>query len=374
MPNTIHIDSAVIINDKGASYDMTNTVLALVMYESIFNNTMTGNVVVVDTENIQETLPIVGTEVFYVSYKTDLGILDLVFDVVSINDIKSNNQETKTFELQLASRQTLINSNIKLKSRFVGTTSSVVEDLMLNYLGLPESFTWAEPTTDTVNCVPPSISPLAFINWLCENIGYNADSRSAFYYYETTKGTYLQSLELMKELPVVTTLSFSEAEESSVRSNIRILNYTLKQRFDTITNLAEGSFSGTVYTHDLLTKRLTKTEQWNPNTGLLSFRDAYSADSNISLLNNVDPLSILQRGFVRGEFNHNNLIIEIHGNGLLAVGDKVKIDIPSTRKTDAKAGDVMLSGEYIITKIKHHLTTAAYKMIVELNKYDKETA
>jgi hypothetical protein len=52
----------------------------------------------------------------------------------------------------------------------------------------------------------------------------------------------------------------------------------------------------------------------------------------------------------------------------------VKIDIPSTRKTDTKAGDVMLSGEYIITKIKHHLTTAAYKMIVELNKYDKETA
>ncbi|HIE63042.1 MAG TPA: hypothetical protein EYP99_00860 [Candidatus Poseidoniales archaeon] len=68
------------------------------------------------------------------------------------------------------------------------------------------------------------------------------------------------------------------------------------------------------------------------------------------------------------------MIIEIHGNGLLAVGDKVKIDIPSTRKTDAKAGDVMLSGDYIITKIKHHLTTAAYKMIVELNKYDKETA
>jgi hypothetical protein len=295
----------------------------------------------------------------------------MLFDVVSIRDIKSSNQETKTFELELASIQTVTNNNIKLKTRYTGSTSAIVENVLETTLGINSSYISVEPTSDSVDILPPSLSPFKFINWLSDNIGNNGnDHRATYYFYETSKGTYFASLERMKELPVFSTFTYGEAKENSVRDDNRILNYTLGERFDTLTNLPGGAFAGTVYTHDIINKKLTKTIGRNPNKTLLSYRDGYSEDSNISLMNNVDAVSLLQRNFVNGEFNHHKLLIEINGNGANEVGDKVQINIPTTRKTDAKSRDVVLSGEYIITKIKHHMTSTTYKMIIELNKYD----
>jgi hypothetical protein len=179
------------------------------------------------------------------------------------------------------------------------------------------------------------------------------------------------SLEQMLEYPSVGILSYADAKHNSIREPDRILNYTLSERFDSLKNLSQGNYAGKVYTHDIINKTLNKTVLWNPNQASLSYRTDYLPESSITLTNHVDPLAILNRGFTKGDMSHNKLLIEIQGNSDLEVGHKVTIKIPSTAKQGTSVDDEVLSGDYIVVKIKHTMTQEAYNMIVELNKYDQ---
>lgn len=363
------LKSVVIISDTGRSRDITTMVQAFAFYESLFANSMTGNIVLLDSVNVQELLPIVGNEVLYASYNTSEGVFDLVFDVISIKDIKSKNQETKNYHLELASRSALLNANTKLKRRFTGSSSSIVEDILENEVGIDPSFFDIEETIDKVSLLPPSSTPFAFINYLARNIGENV--RSAFYLFETSKNHYFASLEKMQNLPSVATFNYLDVVDNKSPVNRRILNYTLNSRFDLLENVTNGVYASTVYTHDIINKTLSKTVRWNPNWSLLTYRFDYTPDNKISLHGDIDATSEINRDFINGDFNHNSLLVEIEGNGLLECSDKITINIPSTKSGDNKGNDVVLSGDYVVIKIKHFLANDNYKMVLELNKYDQ---
>ena len=411
------VDVCEILPVSGAVLDVRDAFASISIFEDLFQNSITGSITLVDTNNLLTNLPIIGQEKLRLKLYTpnaddDTGrgaAIDFTDTPLYIYKIESKtqvNDQTIAYSLGFTTPEAIRNNRIRVSQSFDGEPS---EDMVKKIVRDPELLNskkefYYEKTSNNYKFVAPNMRPLEFINGIarrCLSQDYNF--APTFLFYETIKGLWFRTLDNMMDQSV--RWSYAEltpniladgASRTDTEANLHnILNYTVVQSVDTMMNMRKGLYGSKLTMVDFVNKT-TENFEWNYfddfaddihldehpvgstavddyNNKLSDYPDAsiyfqsVDRDSPNGLFSarhegNFDYTGTdqwLQRR--RGRFTSLDagivLRIEVPGNTTLQVGDLVQIDL---RNTGVLSGndrrDPYYSGKYLIRKLRHEFT------------------
>ena len=204
------LDKVVLINHTGQRIDIKFIMTELNIYESIYNNAVTGSIVIGDTKNQISRMEIQGLERIAFHLKTP-GITyrkeDVIdaseetgepFHVYKITNRKQVNTGVIAYTLHFASREFMRNLRTKVSQSYDGKCDRAVIDIMRdeNYLDSKKKL-HVEPTGNSLKFVVPNLNPFDAINMIANKSLPEKSNGVGYFFYETTGGYYFRSWQNM---------------------------------------------------------------------------------------------------------------------------------------------------------------------------------
>ena len=252
-------------------------VIEINVYEDLFGKGLTGNIVMVDGQNIANHLPLTGFE--RIEFKLNTPGISKGFDFTSVTGHPmyiykiSGRQElsprTQGYVLHFASKELITNEQNKLHRAYTGTIDQMIMDIFRNDLKSNKTLI-LEETAGARKYVATGKRPFEFIDELAKSAEAGRYNNSGMFFYEDSTGYRLRSLENMLAItdgaarPAVARF---EKKPRSVKGGSGITNiiqemqtvdgFTIENQFDTIKNLRNGVYASRTIAHDLMNKTFT---------------------------------------------------------------------------------------------------------------------
>ena len=278
--------------------DITSLVLELNIYESIFNNSVTGSMVIADTRNLIANLPIQGTE--RISFRLSSNISDEnpdnVIDcsensghpmhVFAVTNKSQVNDGMQSYTIHFASREFVRNLRLKVSESFSGRMDEMINKIMFDREGLDSSKAlYYQKTRNQDKIVIPNLNPFSAINMIAKrSLADSLKGESAGYlFYETTKGFHFRSWESLCEdkngglIDSKIRLQYTQQnvdtqdkqknpgphkeEDVLMKGYSAIRSYEFKSNIhDVAVNTAKGTYGHRVITHNIYDKTYRKDD------------------------------------------------------------------------------------------------------------------
>jgi len=214
-PNTIEfagdydLNHVFLHNHLKEITDIKKMMIELNVFESIFNNALTGSLVITDAQNLIAKLELNGTEriSFKLSTPGALGDRDTIdasvetghpFYVYKITDRRQIAPGTNLYTLHFGSREFMRNLRTKVSQAYNGNIAYQVIKILTDesYLDSKKEISY-EPTGNVNNIVVPNMRPFDAINMIAKKTLPEKSDGVGYYFYETTKGIYFRSWDNM---------------------------------------------------------------------------------------------------------------------------------------------------------------------------------
>ena len=420
-------------NDNNPKKIEVSTMMGeLNIYESIYNKTLSGNMILVDTNNIVATLPLTGNE--RIEFKFFTPGSPFMYDfteksghpmyIYKISSRTSVNPKSQIYIIHFCSKEMIDNELKVVSNAQTDTYSNMVANIIKDptFLGSNKNLFY-EPSIGLHKHVFNRLRPFDSIDQISQLSTSLKFHNAGYYFYETVAGFNYRSLESMLAIeantarPVVArykpkpaNISDSKGEKNIKNEMQVVLNYGIKNQFDTLKNLRNGVYASRMITHNQLNKTYEETDfnyELNypksfhtettrdggkesekgilpkyiregkslsdyPESTLYLWPDTtalhYTAEGNEVALPNIKDI-VQQRLSQRLAFQ--SLCIEITVNGYTAVkaGDLIVFEMPSYQPKDGNEPsdmDVYMSGRYLITSVRHEINIKLKKHIMVL--------
>ena len=287
-PGDYILPDIVLVSHDGNAMAIRDMVIELNIYESIYKNAVTGTLVLFDTQNLIQNLPIQGTErlIFKLSTPGTSNNSNLTIDatettgnpfhIYKLSDRKELKEGVESYMLHFCSREMFRNMRHRVSKAYDGelSTSAVQIFTDIEKLDGRKQFKF-EPTKNADKVVMPNIRPFDAINMLATRALSKNGNSAGYLFYETTKAFYFRSLENM-----MATLSvFPRDEEIEINYSPKnvgagggkkgvsgeynlynVDNYSFDQHFDTATNTIAGTYGSNIITHNIYDKSYSITD------------------------------------------------------------------------------------------------------------------
>jgi hypothetical protein len=410
---------------NGTSVPLNNLFRRIEIYEDIFSPYVTAKVFVEDAFNFPERVPIVGQEKVEISFKSDINSFDpleLLFRVYKLDTHSiEQNGKAQRYTLHLISEGGFFNFSQYCGYSLTGSVSDMVGSVMKKHF--PENI-WTDrlevqKTIDKYSfVVPGSYTPFKAIEWLCgKAFSSEGAEYSPYLWYETLDGYRFKSLaniiqdgSLSVPYYVYTQPNVNPLEGivETARVETDVPNRYLKvqkldelSRFDAVSNIMNGMISSKLAVHDLVRKQMRVSEfreaevfEAVPKLGefphfrtsdpqthrLLASGASYYylpstpftvTDISNGIIDNHKHESLyLKRKYHMNSFLTQKIAITVFGDSRRRLGDIVHLDVLKPQSDGSAVDDRYdknLSGQYMITTIKHTLSTA-YSCSYELSR------
>ena len=144
-PGEISIDSLVIYSMNGNFISVLDYMVELQLYESIFSNVLSGELLLSDSANLIKALPIIGEELLILKAKTptisDGLSISKTFRIYSVEDRNLiRDQNTQIYKLKFISQEGIVDSLSPLFNPFKGTISDVVSQIYSENLAIERTY------------------------------------------------------------------------------------------------------------------------------------------------------------------------------------------------------------------------------------------
>jgi len=407
------VEECKIVSITGEIYDIMEIVEEINVFENIYTASISGDIVIKDTTNIVKNFPIIGEERLILKIQTpqaspkpettiDYTLSPLI--IYKINSQYGTGETAQVVSLQFGSVEGFRNQTSRVSQSYSGVPSTIVEKILRdeNYLRSKKTF-YYEPTANNAKMIFPNIRPFKCIKHLSNISNSSLNNASPSYlFYETTKGYHFRTYDSMcREEPK---FFFKEnvggqLDEKGV-GNVQleldsIVNYQRVSSKDTVKNLNSGMISSKLITHDVYNKRLDLykydylsnfdrdihpdngestpiiSQAKDPDNGkgltdhedtklfVVSTASGYSFSEGENYPYQSDNLNqTLQRKSARKQQFENGSIlnIEVNGQTFIQAGDKISLEIGATSAITDDKEDKQLSGNYIVTHLRHTFT------------------
>jgi len=382
------------------------------IYESLDGKFLSGDMTLLDGTNAIQTLPITGferVEFFFRTPGTNKGFDFSVktghpMFVYSLKNRSGVNPRSQIYTLKFISMEAIRNHQTRITQAFTGQIDQMVTDICYNYLKTKKDLV-VEDTKSNHKFVMPRIKPTKAIEQLRKNARALHYENSGFLFYENGDGFNFKSYEGLfckkdgSPRPVKAHYSpkVKNIGEDPVYDLQSVENFTILQQFDTLNNTANGVYASRLITHDLYNKTFEEIDfdytkeygkqnhleqddqgEKRSDNGILPFFNFDNGEtfgnknegsiyyqSETKKIHNTHELpeskDILQKR-ISQHIATNSLVIEITAPGTteLRVGDIVNFTLPKYApfsKDDPKDNDKYLSGRYLISAARHHVST-----------------
>jgi len=410
---------------SGKEIDLKNLFNYIEIYEDLFSPYLSAKLHIEDAFNFPERLPIVGHEKVEISFKSDINSfkpVELLFRVYKLDSQQiSSTGKTQQYVLHLISDGGYFNFSERCGYAMSGTVSDMVGGIFKKHF--PDTL-WKdrlqiEPTKDNYSFVlPTDFTPFKAVNWLCgKAYTKTGNEYSPFMFYETLDGHRFASLSSIIDRGSADPITYIQttANAGIVEGELQNLGFKSAlpsryhkiqrleelSRFDAASNIMNGVVSSHLVVHDLVRKEHRVSDFYEPQVfdsikklgteqhfrkedpeskrvferGAAYFYlpstpyTAHTKTNNIVDNSQVESL-FLKRKYHMNSFMTQKIVIEVFGDSRRRVGDVVHIKVPKPQSDVAVLDDMddkNLSGEYLVTSVKHTIATS-YSCKLELSR------
>ena len=275
-----NMDQVLLVNHEGEKTDIKAMITEFNIYESIYKNSVTGTLVIYDTQNMIVKVPIQGTERLEFKLSTP-GTSKLAhtvdateetghpFYIYKLTNKKQISEGVMMYVLHFGSREFMRNLRVKVSQAYTGTMDDIVAQIFAdkNYLDSRKRLLF-EPTRNSDKVVIPNVRPFKAIDMICKKALAKNSKGAGYYFYETTKGFHFRSWESMcvtqgeHERPFKQQFQYSPVAVKSSESISKIEqdymsveSYEFLQNFhDVAANQMLGAYGHKVITHNIFDK------------------------------------------------------------------------------------------------------------------------
>ena len=412
--------------DEGKQVSITNSTAAFLYYESILQDSIRATVTFTDTggsvddKTAMEGLPIVGQENVQIQVRDNNdNELKMTLYVNSVTPLVEDAQKS-IVQLDLASKEFIMNEKVRINKRFNGKISDHVKKVLEEsiYLGTEKEID-IEETSNEQNYIGNNKKPFYIINWLSRGAvpkDGSLGNTAGYFFWETSEKFYFKSIDSLMDTetnkPKKAYLYNDSPDDSG--ENIppeydgKALAYNVNNKVNIQDKLKMGAYSTRIIMFDPYT---TKYEVVNPNAGNSkdappaskgNEKDLKLAGKKLPVMNrefnktepgkefsrttfmvldkgalvsgsgtgqkqeqiekskeeNYEPGVVLNQGIMRmNQLFALETSITIPGDFSLHAGDAIYVDAPELRE-DQKGMDVnkQTGGNYIIADVCHYLS------------------
>ena len=274
--------------------DLTPHFGELNLYESVFHNSMTANLTLVEAVNLPEKFPILGEELIIIDFTVtgmpdghDLNMNPLYMYVHELTNHKLLGPQGVAYSLKLVSEQYMNNIHTRVsKSYSDKKTYQIAREIYFDYLN-PQvrSHTSGlfQPTDRIEPCVIPNWTPYKAIDWLARRSNSLKNPKAANYvFYESLYGSSFVSLDILMQRESVCLFSLEPAFEDPGKvehmkaGSVQCDYIHILHEVETLRDINNGCYASKLITHDIVTKKILQhdydlLESWDDTTHLSKF-------------------------------------------------------------------------------------------------------
>jgi hypothetical protein len=273
------IDVCKIASTGGEIIDITPMITTINIFEDIFKSALTGDISVVDTNNLLTGLPLIGQEKLILKLSTPQSTtttrnrsLDFTEHPLYIYKVDSSiqiNPGTTAFTLSFTTAEAVRSNRIRVSQAFDGEPAvDIVQKIIRDedLLNSKKEF-YYEETANNYKFVSPNMRPFDFINSIakrCLSSKYNF--APTFLFFETCKGFYFRTVDSMMDRKNVKAVFIEEqgnlGDTDSLRHMMAMISYDVVGATNVMMNMRKGMYASNLLMIDLVNKTV---ENFNYN-------------------------------------------------------------------------------------------------------------
>lgn len=398
----IEIQNITISSFDGNSFDISDLVVELNIFEDLFSNTLSASIIMTDSSGVLSNLPVIGQEMIQLVFKTPFTNLKLVkFLVYKVEDVILVNQHTSSYILHCISSEAVQNSLTSVSKYYQGTASQIVQNCFADFIKTEKKLN-VEGSKITTEVIVPYWSPFYFFNWIAARTVPRQGTQPSYVFYETMKdGFNFKSIESMLSKKSVTkwirrNTSIDINDQFRIdKERASIIDFKIVEAYNMIDHCIDGLVGTKVFVKDLLSKSMetlkynylddfdkTKHASKHPmipskNAFGMKYSGKYTEPKIVfghqQLFGGNDPDNYIvwvnrRKSFIE-QISAQILQLTMNGDTEITIGDMVDIEIPDNLPVGAKSiNNSLLSGKYLISSIRHIIKGNNHIMSVEAIK------
>jgi hypothetical protein len=414
-PTQYRIDE-IFIQTKADKINLDEIFEELNLFDSLFLPVISGNILIVDAQQLSKRLVLDGSEVIAISLSkgTNTGFASFKksYRIYKQTDRKNINQSSESYILHFVSDELIFSEQKKVNQSYETTYSDVVQKLMTNYLQIPSKSRGAfQQSYGVRKIVIPNLSPLDAIEW-CSKRALGIKNSPEYLFFCNSEGYNFISMSVLLTKNAILDISFtpkdiSEGDEFYELSRAR--NFEVLSQFDLIDRIQDGVNANKFLAFDPITKsfgsqqfsfddiyKLIQQGNKNPIDTEIHNRDketttktTFDSHQALSVYNQIrgqsnyvkenDPTSISknesyelilnQRKALISGLMTRRLKIVMPGNFQLTSGKNVNFETAgfgARSKGQEGTQDNSISGKYIITGTRHIINLKKHITVIEV--------
>ena len=296
------LDKCELISSSGVSADISKIIAEINIFEDIFSTSLTGSIIISDTNNLVDNMPIIGQE--YISLKITtpsmeqdaIDFTENVFCVYEMGGRTPAGTNSEVVELKICSPELLRNERTRISKSYEETADQIVKSIMENekYINTKKDL-YLEPTLGIRKILSPNYHPYKLIQRLTRESMSAKNDSPHYLFFENIRGFHFRSLQSLYEDGVQGEFHFGdkgsdEAYSSSsdagklVQAYKRMINFSVPSKNNSLFDIKGGMLGSKLIMHDIYNKKY--------NTSTFSYFDDHDKherleESNAPKYNNV---------------------------------------------------------------------------------------
>jgi hypothetical protein len=404
----------IISNKDDKKVSVAGGTVGLLYYESILQDSVRATLTFADAGNTinnktaLDGLPIVGQEKTEVKFADNNGNeIKLSLYVNKVTPMSDDTTKSMV-QLDLTSKEFIMNEKVRLNKRFDGKISDHVQKILTdpNYLGTKKKVD-VEETSNNYNFVGNNRKPYYAMNWLSKKAvsakNQKQGNSAGYFFYETSEGFFFKSIDGLLAQEKKKSIIYNQSPDSRGENipagyDMKALDYVKDNAVDVQDKLQMGAFSTRTILFDPFTcyyevitpnakekekslklggkelpvlnkefnregnnKEFSRTQYMLLDKGTLPTGSGIGKGQeqlNKSKEENFLPKDILNQSIMRyGQLFSQKSTITIAGDFSLHAGDVIFLDTPELQ-TETKNDDVNKEsgGLYIIADLCHYIS------------------
>ena len=353
------------------SIDITNTIqtktislkkifLELSFYESLQSTFLKGEIILLDTFDLQVNFPLIGNETLSIvlTDQSKATSKELTFKIYKLEDeaLYRGITNKKILRLHFVSEEGITNEQVKISKKFSGTAESILGSLITNNMSSLKTLT-TEATDSSVLDIYAnywrSTKVIDLVSKKSKSAAY-----SDYVFYEDIDGFHFKTLSYLMAQDIKQELLYSLVAKSTTSThNIKMFKWN--SCFNVLEDTHLGLFGTTLYRPHETNYSYTKTEdtfkdKFSEVTGLgkhLIYDAGLSTENSHVRVTFLDPdITAVRNVSMKGLENYK-VNVKVNGDLDRRPGDIVKILFPVFDSSSYSNNN--FNGKFLIMKIKH---------------------
>ena len=253
-----------LLSSSGVSYpDFEKQVVSIILFENIFQNSMHGQLTVIDTNNLPMNMPLTGQDYLTLKIKTpniQKPVVNHVFCITQLMSRSELSTGAMSYTFKLISPEALRNNRVRVQSSYTDTPSEVIEKVFKDVIKSTKNIT-IEKTNGIRKYVSPYSRPFDFIKDITrESISSKSQSPN-YLFYENTKGFFFVTTDYLYNQGMVAEFEPSDMgllEEHGKRDVDRdyrnMLSYVISDSTNTVAAARGGMLGGRLVVYNIFNK------------------------------------------------------------------------------------------------------------------------